>query len=208
MKKLLLIAFFSSAVIFPPVQAYCSTHFFYNHGCSECRRNEDIAGKIVLSVAAAGLTVIGAKYLIEKTPARRYASAQKTYIALNNCLSSVKGKNGDVADAATQLFSTSPYPLVAMFNHLNSLHEEAKNAVEEKLENATWWSKKEAFVHSCNQLKDQLKERVEALNIVTQLVRSNPAWTSQYALYLQQCQNDETRRIATQVMLNRLNRVR
>jgi hypothetical protein len=196
MKRLLFVALVSS-VVYPPVQAYDN--------------NNDLAGKVVGSIAV-GITVgmvgiVGINYVVEKTPSHRYASAQKTYAELDTYLSSLQGsKNSDeIATVAMQLFPTSPYPLVEMFNHLNSLRSEANNALEDKLENAVWWSKEKLFIRSCNQLADKIKDRLAVLDKVAQLVRTNTAWTSQYSLHLQQCQNDETRQIATQVLLNRLN---
>jgi hypothetical protein len=200
MKRLLLGVVLCSSIAFPPVQAYC--YDCHSHHCY----HDDLGPKVVLSVAAAVIGIVGIGYVVSIFPSHRYSSAQKTYAALDECLNNVRfdAKSEDIADVATQWFPNSPYPLVAAFNYLNSVHEDAKGAIE-KLENAVWWSKEEYFVRSCNRLKDQIKERVVVLKKVNQLVRSNPEWATQYALYLQQCNNDQLRDISWQIALNGLN---
>jgi len=193
MKKLLLIAFFSSAVIFP----------FHSHCCAD-RRPMNTADKVVLSVVAAGLGVAGIYYISEQFPSRRYASAQKTYKALDECVTNFDVANDEVTEAVTKRHPLSPYPLVATFNYINSLYQEAQNAIQ-KLENAVWWSNEEAFVLSCNTLKAQIKVRMPVLAKVNNVLRSNPLWAQQYGLYLQQCQNDEMRKLRDQVAINGLN---
>ena len=198
MKRLLLAALVCSSAVYPPVQAYNS--YDDNH--------DVVGGVIVLTFVAAGLGYAGVKgisALVNKMPSLRYSSAQKTYAVLDECLNNVRFdvNSEDIADVATQWFPNSPYPLVAAFNYLNAIHEDAKGAIE-KLENALWWSKEEFFVRSCNRLKDQIQERVVVLKKVNQLVRSHSAWTAQYALYLQKCNNDQLRDLSLQVALNGL----
>jgi len=158
-----------------------------------------MSNETFLKVVAAGCGVAGLWYVYSKLPSSQYASAQKTYMGSDHAvallLENFDQVHDDISLFATKVFPRSPFPLADLFNTVASAHENTKAAIQ-KLDNAVWWSKEEQFGKACALLKGKLQERILVFEKLTELMRANATWQSQYSLYYQKCCNDELIQLA------------
>jgi len=192
MKRLLLSAVILSACVAPALQGYYHEDSRQMTSCCEA------FCAVAALVGIAGL----AYYAIKQEPFNLLDSAHSTYSSIDRRVLRLFEKYltdcYDVADIAAMVYSRSSYPLVFAAQQLEAARGQIKEALRD-VRKALTMLNKELFVQECNRLSNALRARLELIDELIDEIHSNYLWKQQYALYLQEINLREMRRLQDRI---------
>lgn len=155
----------------------------------------EILGAAAVVAGVAGLTY----YAIKQEPFDALDSAKSLYNSLDRKIVRFfelysEGTN-DVAELAAFFYTRSAYPLVTLSKGLETALDDTKLALK-KVRKALSLLDEEPFVRDCSRLQKKLHNRLDLINEVLVSIHTDPLWTSQYSLSLQEARmNNLERRV-------------